>query len=177
MGFFDFFKQKAPDHATQLYGAVVAQARQPAFYTDLGVPDTVDGRFDVLIMHVTVLMRRLRQIEGGAGEALGQDVLTALFADMDMNLREMGIGDMSVGKHVKKMAKAFYGRAEVLEGALDGREGTDVKASLKDLVLRNVEPTEHQLDRLKTYLSDLDQVWSELPDERILAADLSAPTP
>ncbi|MDP6954163.1 MAG: ubiquinol-cytochrome C chaperone family protein, partial [Alphaproteobacteria bacterium] len=78
--------------ADALYGALVAQARRPEFYADLGVPDTVDGRFDMIMLHLSLLLRRLR----GDDEALAQAVLDTTFDDMDRNLREMGAGDLGV---------------------------------------------------------------------------------
>jgi cytochrome b pre-mRNA-processing protein 3 len=96
-----------------LYNACVAQARQAAFYETLGVPDSIDGRFDLLLVHVFLVMRRL-----GVEAEIKQSLFDLMFADMDRSLREMGIGDMSVGKKIKPMIMAFYGRAQAYEKAL-----------------------------------------------------------
>ncbi len=102
----------------ELYGAAVAAARQPFFYHDLGVPDTLDGRFDLVGLHAFLLIRRLQR-EGAEGAALAQAVFDAMFNDMDVNLREMGVGDLSVGKKVRAMWEAFHGRATVYADAME----------------------------------------------------------
>ena len=106
--------------AHDLYVCAVQQARLPALYTGFGVADTVDGRFDLLVAHAFLLMRRLGSVEGpraGDAKVLSQAVFDLMFADMDQNLREIGVSDMSVGKKVKQMAQAFYGRVAAYDGA------------------------------------------------------------
>ena len=104
-----FGDTKVTARAAGLYGAVVAQARQVVFYRDLGVPDTVDGRFELIVLHMVLLLRRLNR-EGDDGAALRQALFDVLLDDMDRSLREMGVGDLGVGRRVKAMGKAFYGR-------------------------------------------------------------------
>jgi cytochrome b pre-mRNA-processing protein 3 len=103
----------------QLYSTCVTQARLPIFYDKGGVPDTIDGRFDMILLHVYLLMRRLK-----TEDKLKQQLFDLMFADMDHNLREMGVGDMSIGKKIKPMIGAFYGRAQAYEAALPGNDGT-----------------------------------------------------
>ena len=117
-----------------LYGAAVAAARLPFFYLELGVPDTLDGRFDMVGLHVFLLIRRLTALPV-PGPALAQAMFDAMFNDMDLNLREMGVGDMSVGKRVRDMWEAFHGRAEVYAKALDSAEPV---ARLSEALARNV---------------------------------------
>ncbi len=138
MGLFNFFRsrRRRAEQAANLYSGAVAQARHPVFITHYGVPDTVDGRFDLIILHIMLLVRRMRA-NGKEAAGLSQEILNLLFADMDRNLREMGIGDLSVGKHVKKMAKAFYGRAETWETGLD--DG-DLESALNAILYRAGEP-------------------------------------
>ncbi|HVY15627.1 MAG TPA: ubiquinol-cytochrome C chaperone family protein [Rhodopila sp.] len=102
--------------AYQLYGSAVAAARDPYLYATLGVPDTLDGRFDSICLHVYVVIRRLNQ-ESPAATDMAQAVFDAMFHDMDINLREMGVGDMSVGKRNRKMWEAFHGRSAAYAGA------------------------------------------------------------
>ena len=118
---FGFFKRKeaSPDPVEALYAALVQKARDPKFYTDLAVPDTVDGRFDMVVIHAMLVMRRLRETPAEV-HTTGQRLFDLMFTDMDRSLREMGVGDLSVGTHVRKMAKAFYGRAAAYEAGLDG---------------------------------------------------------
>jgi cytochrome b pre-mRNA-processing protein 3 len=105
----------------RLYRAIVEQARAPGFYRDCGVPDSLDGRFELLVLHVALVLQRLRRL-GPAGQALAQGVFDALVANLDVNLREMGVGDMGVPPRVKRMAQAYYGRAKAYESALAGAE-------------------------------------------------------
>ena len=119
----------------RLYGTVVAQARRPAFYLRLGVPDTLDGRFDMIALHVFLVMRRLKA-EGEEGRALSQALTDRFFADLDRSLREMGAGDLGVGRRVKTMAQAFYGRVSAYEAGLNG--GAEV---LREALTRNLYGT------------------------------------
>lgn len=118
-----------------LYAALVEQARQPTFYAKLGVPDTVDGRFEMIALHMFLVLHRLKG--DAAAEAFGQALFDAMFADMDRSLREMGVSDLSVGRHVKNMAKGFYGRVAAYESGL--ADPTD--AALGEAVRRNVYGT------------------------------------
>ena len=101
------------DPATSaLYNECIAAARQPAFYARYHVPDSIDGRFDLLLLHVLLVMLRLTDGD------VRQRLFDLMFADMDRSLREMGVGDMSIGKKMKPMLAGFYGRAKVYEKAL-----------------------------------------------------------
>jgi len=114
-----------------LYAKAVAQARLPIFYAEREVPDTVDGRFDLLVLHVFLLMHRLGA-EGRDTKAVNQDLFDLMFADMDRSLREMGVSDMAVGKRVKEMARAFYGRVDAYEPVLGDL------AKLEEALARNL---------------------------------------
>jgi len=95
--------------AQDIYGSIVAQARSEAFYRGMGVPDTVMGRLEMIILHTALLIERL-QLEGEAGDRLAQDVAEAYVADMDDSIREIGIGDMVIGKHMGRAMQALGGR-------------------------------------------------------------------
>jgi cytochrome b pre-mRNA-processing protein 3 len=104
-----------------LYGTIVAQARSVAFYADYRVPDTVEGRFDLIVLHLVLLLHRLdRRAEGGRG--LGQELFDAFCRDLDANLREMGVGDLAVPKRMQAFAEAFYGRQAAYLAALDAAD-------------------------------------------------------
>ncbi len=104
-----------------LYGAIVAQARSVAFYADYRVPDTVEGRFDLIVLHLVLLLNRLdRRAEAGRG--LGQELFDAFCRDLDANLREMGVGDLAVPKRMQAFAEAFYGRQAAYLAALDAAD-------------------------------------------------------
>jgi cytochrome b pre-mRNA-processing protein 3 len=114
----------------------VAQARRPWLYARLGVPDTIDGRFDMIVLHAFLIFARLRH-EGPKARDLAQLVFDEMFQDMDHSLREMGVGDLSVGKRVRRMAEIFYGRADAYRKALSAPEEERVEA-LKAALERNV---------------------------------------
>lgn len=103
--------------AGPLYRAIVTAARHQRFYAEWAVPDTVDGRFDMIVLHLFLVLNRLRN--GKVHERLSQDLTDAFFDDMDRSLREMGVGDLSVGKKVRKMAEACYGRLAAYEKAME----------------------------------------------------------
>jgi len=114
-----FRREPEEASAAPLYAAIVAQARRPAFYAVCGVPDSLDGRFELVALHVYLVLRRLK---GGdlPAQALAQSLVDLFFADMDASLREMGAGDLGVGKRVQKMAAAFYGRIAAYDRAESG---------------------------------------------------------
>ncbi|MCK1733348.1 ubiquinol-cytochrome C chaperone family protein [Bradyrhizobium sp. 138] len=101
-----------------IYGMIVTQAREPIFYRDLGVPDTVNGRFDLLLLHLWLLLRRLRTVQGAT--ELSQALFDRFCEDMDDNLREMGIGDQTVPKRMRAFGEAFYGRVQAYDQAMEG---------------------------------------------------------
>ncbi len=104
--------------ARRLYAAAVAQARQPALYAGMGAPDTPEGRFELYTLHVVLLLHRLK---GGGPQAVetGQALFEAYLRGLDDALRELGVGDLSVGKKMRKLGEAFYGRAKAYDQALE----------------------------------------------------------
>lgn len=105
------------ERATDLYGVVVARAREPVFYATLDIPDTPEGRYEMVAMHLVLVLERLRA-EGAAGIGLSRDLIEAFVADMDGSMREMGVGDLSVPKKVKSAAAGLYGRAEAFRAGM-----------------------------------------------------------
>ncbi len=103
--------------AQRLYAAMVAQARRPALYAQMGAPDTPDGRFEVYTAHVLLLLERLKG-QGPQAAALSQGLFDAYLSGLDNGLREMAVGDLAVGKTMRKLGEAFYGRAKAMEAAL-----------------------------------------------------------
>ena len=130
-----FRRNRAEEAAEPLYLAVVRQARRPEFYQQLGVPDTLDGRFEMLALHAFLLLRRLKREAPGIAQALADRFIE----DMDASLREMGAGDLGVGRRVKAMAQGLYGRIGAYDAALEG-EGRALQEALE----RNVFPTRPQ---------------------------------
>ena len=145
---FNLFRKETAEEksALKLYDAIVAQARQPVFYQDYGVDDTTSGRFEMIVLHAYMLFYRLQK-EDEAARAVGQLVFNRFFRDMDDALREIGIGDLSVPKKIKKMAQAFYGRVEAYDKAR--AESLD---ALSETLSRNIYPDDEAIrDEARTF--------------------------
>jgi cytochrome b pre-mRNA-processing protein 3 len=154
--------------AQQLYQAAVKQARRPLWYRELGVPDTPEGRFEMIALHVALVLRRLRR-EGLPGQALGQLLFDTMFVDLDGSLRELGVSDLSVGRYIKRLAGNFYARLAALDqglaaatggdaavpGAVDG--GPPLHAMLRANVYDGAAPSERQVAALARCLVDQDR--------------------
>lgn len=119
--------------ARPLYAATVQAARDPRFYADWAVPDTLDGRFEMITLHLALVLKRLKQEE--KAKQLAQELVDLFILDMDNSLREMGAGDMGVSTRIKTMAQGFYGRLQAYDTALDGEN------TLRDPLIRNVYGT------------------------------------
>ncbi len=126
------FRRSDPTIAA-LYGVIVAQARDPRFYGEFAVPDTVLGRFDLIVLHAALALRRLRAGENAMSK-LSQGVFDTFCRDMDHNLREMGISDQGVPRQMQRVGEAFYGRAQAYDMAL----ATTGNQKLEQTLIRNV---------------------------------------
>ena len=126
MGLKDLFIKKDPhqESARSLYESAVERARQPVFYSAFEVPDSIDGRFEMIALHVFLQLRRLKEVEGAGARDLAQRLYDLMFDDMDRSLREMGVGDLGVGKRVKRMAQALAGRVEAYDAGLAASDET-----------------------------------------------------
>ncbi len=124
-----------------LYGTIVAQARATAFYTTYGVPDTVQGRFDLIVLHLVLLLRRLewdadagrargRNPGIGPNDGIGQKLFDAFCRDLDDNLREMGVGDLAVPKQMRRFGEAFYGRQAAYRAAFAANGTQELEKAL-----------------------------------------------
>lgn len=135
--------------ARSLYETIVVQSRRPEFYREGAVADTLDGRFDVIVLHLVLVLRRLRAA-GPQTAPLAQALFDLMHDDMDANLREIGVGDLSVGRKVKAMAKAVYGRIEAYDSGLTN------SAKLHDALGRNLyrgrEVDAAAMDRVARYV-------------------------
>jgi len=130
---FPLFRRPArPDTISTLYGMIVAQARLPQLYQDYAVPDTINGRFDLIVLHLAMVLDRL--MASPELGRLGQGLFDRFCQDMDSNLREMGVGDLTVPKEMRRIGEAFYGRAGAYRAAL----AEDDDQALVDTLKRNI---------------------------------------
>ena len=175
MGLLGVFRRKPHERAGfGLYGAAVAAARQPELFGPEAAPDTLDGRFDVVAAHVAVVIRRVRRDPDPRGKDLAQAVFDAMFADMDINLREMGVSDLAVGKRVKRMWEAFHGRAAAYEAALDAGDAAGLAAALARNVWRGTAP-EGAAERLAARLQAAGEALAAQPFASLLAGEARFP--
>lgn len=128
------------DSAHKLYAQTILAARDPVPFTHWGVPDTVEGRFEALCLRAFVLLRRLKGEESAA--ELSQAYFDIMFDDMDANLRELGVGDMGVGKKVKKLAGGFYGRIRAYDTGLDAEDEGPLADALRRFLFRDTAVTD-----------------------------------
>lgn len=136
--------------AERAYRRVVEQARQPGFFIDGGVPDTLDGRFELICLHAFLYLQRLKR-ERPRAAPLGQRFFDTMFADFDRSLREMGTGDLSVGREIKRMAEAFYGRVAAYERGLAADDGVLEPALARNL-FGTAPPTPARLAAMAEYV-------------------------
>ena len=158
-----------------LYGTIVAQARSSIFYRSYGVPDTVLARLDMIVLHLVLVLRRLRDA-GPNGSAVGQQLFDHFCRDIDDNFREMGVGDLAVPKEMRRVAEAFYGRAKAYEAAL----AAATPAALEIALARNVYDIEEPplgARRLAAYMWTVAARLGALDVGALLEGRLAFPDP
>jgi cytochrome b pre-mRNA-processing protein 3 len=171
---FNYFrKPRAPSRGTieAIYGMIVAQAREPLFYQALAVPDTVNGRFDMVLLHLWMVLRRLKAIDG---EELSQALFDRFCSDMDANLREMGVGDLTVPKRMQAFGEAFYGRSAAYDRAIDMGPEPVAEALNKNIYNgQNIDGAR----RLAVYVVDALAALAGCDDAALTAGALGFPSP
>ena len=163
-----FRKNTATDAVYGVYRAIVAQSRQPVFYAEWGVPDTVTGRFDMISLHMALVFRRLRADE--AAKNFSQAVFDLFFKDMDRSLREMGAGDLGVPKKIQKMGNLFFGLLAAINEAMDRND----KESLAAVLSRNIygDAMDHA-GALADYVLEQDKALMAQPIESIIGGNVT----
>lgn len=158
------FSKPTPAGIDATYIALVAQARNPFFFAELKVPDTLDGRFEMIVLHLFLLQHRLLQ----APEAteFARALSETFFADMDRSIREMGVADTGVGKRIKAMGKAYHGRLQAYEAGL--ADPTAMRAALaRNLYGTVAEGDVALLDRMADYIMAATSQLAATPTETI----------
>lgn len=141
--------------AYAIYGALVSQARSRELYLNAGVPDTIEGRFEMVVLHAFLVLRRLKAATGAditPAKAFGQRLFDIFFDDMDQTLREIGVGDLSVGKKIKALASSFYGRVAAYEEGLDAADPSVLEAALRRNVFAEMDPPPAEVEALAAYV-------------------------
>jgi cytochrome b pre-mRNA-processing protein 3 len=152
----------------RLYGVIVAAARHARFYEKMGVADTIEGRFEMIVVHLFLVLNRLK---GEGVEDLRQSLTDEFFADMDRSLRELGVSDVAVGKKVRKIAESYYGRVTTYDRAL--LAGPKI---LEDAISRNIYPDgapEGSTAAMANYFVNAAKLLGVIPLEQILRSELT----
>jgi cytochrome b pre-mRNA-processing protein 3 len=175
-----FRRTPRDDTIAVLYGAIVAQARHPAFYHHLGVPDKANGRLEMIVLHSVLVLGRM-DTEGEALRPLGQALFDHFCSDMDGNLREMGVGDMAVPRKMKAIAEAFYGRKRAYVAALAapaGEPGLDeLAAALARNVYTEATATDTGVRQLAAYMREAVRTLAAVDGAALQRGELVFPDP
>ncbi len=174
---FPLFRRGArpPDTISTLYGMIVAQARLPCLYRDYAVADTVNGRFDLIVLHMAMVLDRLAQ--DPALQSLGQGVFDRFCQDMDHNLREMGVGDLKVPKEMRRMGEAFYGRARAYRAAWAATDDGPLVEALERNIYGGSPTAVAAAPRLAAYVREALRDLGAQPSAGFAAGELHFPAP
>ncbi|MCI5044984.1 MAG: hypothetical protein MRY72_09830, partial [Aquisalinus sp.] len=162
-----FKPDEVQEAASDLYSDIVEQARCEVFYLDLEVPDTKEGRFDLITLHMFLALRRLKD-DARARERFSQKLFNVMFRNMDHSLREMGAGDLTVGKKVRGLAEAFYGRVRAYGNALDEEDREALGNALARNVYENEDYNPVIVERLMDYVLRAEQDLARQSVDRIM---------
>lgn len=152
--------------AQRLYAALTAQARRPVFYLSCGVPDSVDGRFEMIAIHAFLLFRRLKG-QGEKAAAVAQEVYDVMFGDFDASVRELGAQDLGVGRRIKFMTEAMNGRFAAYDRGLAGGP-TELELALKRNLYGTTEPHDDALKRMAEYVRQADADLTAQPVDQLM---------
>ena len=170
--FASFFKDSVPTPAEIGYAAILSASRREAFYSRGGVPDTLDGRFDLLMLHVFLVLNRLEG-QGRAADVFGQQLFDYMWNVIDLNLREMGVGDLGVSKRIKAMGQGFYGRAVAYRDGLSD-DNTLSRALTNNLFGSTPEPpSATTVAAMANYVKAQAKVLAAQPLEAILSGQIT----
>jgi cytochrome b pre-mRNA-processing protein 3 len=161
---FGLLKTKNPyeQAAREVYADLLKRVREPVFYTDYAVPDTQEARFDLLLLHLFVIMQGLLAQRAKGAEDFNQALFDTVFANMDQSLREVGIGDMGVPKRMRRLMKAFNGRMHAYREALEGRD--DMADALRRNLYAAAEAPDAAVTAMKNYVQrSLDLIQKQAP--------------
>lgn len=152
---FLFKNKKLTSVAHDLFGHIMDQSREPVFYKKFAVADNLDGRFDLMALHMAIVIEKINHSENKEQVLkLKQILQEIMFDNLDLTMREIGVGDMGVGKKVKAMAEAFYGRMKVYKEHLNSKDHGEMADALSRNLYRENEIDENVLSDMTTYAFD-----------------------
>jgi cytochrome b pre-mRNA-processing protein 3 len=172
----NLFKRNKANQALveKQYAQITQSARSPIFYAEMGAPDTVMGRFEMITLHLVLYLRRTATA-GAASQGLAQEIVDAFFEDIDHSIRELGVGDTGVPKRMKKLARMFYGRVKSYGAALAAGDGDALVEALR----RNLHPehpdTAPSMGALSEWMMITAQKLEDVSEETLAAGQLIFP--
>lgn len=169
------FRPSSQGSIRDLYGAIVAQARSAAFYSAYAVPDTVEGRFDLIVLHLVLVLAHLERGERG-GRGVGQELFDVFCRDLDGNLREMGVGDLAVPKRMRRFGEAFYGRQAAYLAALDAADERELEKALARNIFAGTD-TADGAARLAHYARTALRQFAGQSEDALLRGEVVFPKP
>lgn len=161
--------------AAVVYGSFASQARQPVFYLSFGVPDTVDGRFEMVCLHAFLVFRRLKG-QGTEIDRLTQATYDVMFKEMDMALRELGAADLGVGKRIKHMTESLNGRIQVYEQALSASDAAILNDALRRNLYGTVTVSDAALTAMTAYIRETASTLTAQNVARVAAGQIQFPS-
>jgi cytochrome b pre-mRNA-processing protein 3 len=170
---FGFGRSQRSRRIAALYGRIIAGGRQPGFYENLAVPDTIEGRYEMLVVHCYLVLRRLHQL-GKPAVWVSQALFEFMLDDLDRSAREIGVGDMGIAKQMKRLGKGFYGRAAAYDTALNAGDHAQLAAALARNVLDS-DAVDTAALGLADYLVQADVFLQGFSLERLLDAPVLFP--
>jgi cytochrome b pre-mRNA-processing protein 3 len=174
---FALFAKKNNNRAivARQYDLLTQMAREPTFFREMSVPDTVMGRFEMLTVVLILYFRRTAASER-SGQEIAQEIIDAFFEDIDHSIRELGVGDIGVPKRVKKFARMYYGRLEAYASALDQGDAEALSAALRRNI-RPEEPDAPDMGELASYMMATDEALKAVSEDVIARGGLTFPEP
>ena len=174
---FGLFRKRKHNQAimTRQYETLTRASRQPVFFLDYGMPDTVMGRFEMVAIVMILFFRRTAK-SPTSGQQLAQEIVDAFFQDIDHSIRELGIGDVGVPKRMKKFAGMFYGRLEAYSKAMEAGDATALAEALR----RNIHPEKPEAPDMLAmahYMLETEQLIATIAEEQIATGSLVLPVP
>ena len=172
---FGLFRKNRDAVVDRIYDQILVQARQPSLFLDHAVPDTVEGRYDMMVLHAFLAVHRLGRA-GDAGRDLSQAACNKFFAEMDLALREMGVGDLAVPKRMKTIAELYSGCSAAYAAALGCADDAALVAALARNVYDDPTGTDARAGPLAAYVRTAANSLAQAPDEMVLAGSLPFPS-
>ena len=166
-----FFKKKKYETiSSEIYQKIVKFSRNKIFYIKYRVPDTIDGRFDMLVLITIMIAFRLSKIND-EGKKLSQKVFDIIFKDLDFSLRELGAGDVSVANNMKKLISSYMGRQKIYIKAFKNEDETFLTLAFKNNIFRNNDQKENLILLLSKNILKINKKLDLIEDEKMLKGD------